>query len=395
MRKTFDFILFSIAFVLLSIFIRPRKNQRKRIIGFAAAQFTVNVKYLYLEMAKYPNAKVFFVTDRKEMERLSGKAIDVHYHMDVKSVPLFLRTQAWVTSHGPYFIPFVSVVRGFIPFFRWKHGSKWVSVWHAVEVKDVGREKMLRDYDLGFVTSEFYKQYYSKKARIWDKLKITGNARIDPLVKRSWNRKELLQEMGIPFNRKNVLYAPTWGHGKRKAFLPWENTIKNIEDLEEFSQKNNCSFLIRMHPEWYRKNPEEKKKLEEAIKRSKHIFDLSPQKYIDVQRALYIADILITDWSSIANDFILLDRPIIFLDTKLPVQELILKPEERAGYIIRNKEEIFERLQESLDNPDLFETKKKTLIKKLYKHLDGNSAKRCTEEILKLLKNSSYPLKEN
>ena len=122
---------------------------------------------------------------------------------------------------------------------------------------------------------------------------------------------------------------------------------------------------------------------------SKYIFDLSPGKYLDVQRVLYITDVLITDWSSIANDFILLDRPIVFMDTELPVRELVLKPEERAGYIVGSKEGFFEKIKKSLDNPDLFEKKRKTVMKKLYKHLDGDSAKRCGEEIMRLLKNSS------
>jgi len=387
--KALNFALFSVVYVLSSMVYKPRKRQKK-IIGFAGARFTGNLKYLYQEMAKYNNVKLFFVTGNKaDIETLKKAGIDAHFYMETKSIPLFLATNAWVTSTGYNYIPFAGLIRRIIPFYTGKRGSKWIDVWHAVEVKDIGREKSLADYDIGFVTSEFYKQYYSRRAKISDKLKITGDSRTDPLVKKNWDKKELLEKMGIPLNRKNILYAPTWGHRKRKVFLPWQNIEQNIEDFEEFCEENNCSFLIRMHPNWYRKNPDENKKLEDAIKKSKHIFDLSTQKYTDVQHILCITDVLITDWSSIANDFILLNRPIIFIDAKLPVKELILKPEDRAGHIVRNKQEFFEKLKESVDNPKIFEEKRKILMKKLYKYLDGNSSRRCAEEIIKLLENPS------
>lgn len=385
--KALNFALFCVIYVLLLIVYKPKKR-KKKIIGFAGARFTGNLKYLYREMAKYNNVKVFFVTGNKaEIKELKKARIDVHFYMDPKSIPLFLVTNAWVTSTGWNYIPFAGIIRRIVPFYTGKRGSKWIDVWHAVEVKNVGRAKSLIDYDIGFVTSAFYKQYYSrKKVEISSKLKIAGDSRTDPLVKKNWDKKELLEKIGVPVNRRNVLYAPTWGHEERKAFLPWEKIEKNIEDFEGFCEKNSCSFLIRMHPNWYKRNPDEMKRLGDAIKEGKHIFDLSPQKHRDVQEILYITDVLITDWSSIANDFILLNKPIIFIDAKLPVKELILKPEDRAGYIVRNKQEFFEKLKESLDHPEIFEEKRKILMEKLHKYLDGNSSKRCAEAILKLLK---------
>jgi len=58
MKKLLNFTIFAPAFLLLSLFIRPTKGKGK-IIGFAAWQFSGNVKYLYLDMEKQPNLKVF------------------------------------------------------------------------------------------------------------------------------------------------------------------------------------------------------------------------------------------------------------------------------------------------------------------------------------------------
>lgn len=379
-----EFIVFLLAYYLFFSEIY-KLRRRENLVGFGHLWFNDNIKFLYRELKKYDFLKVYFVTQNKaELERLRSYNINVYYYKDPRNIPLFLGTKIWVTSSGHSYIPFARaqiILRRFFGI----QVSKWVDVWHGLVFKLVNRGKMLRNYDLGFVTSEFFKQYYSRESGTPHKLKITGYPRTDPLIRKNWDKKEILKEIKIPFRKKNILYAPTYGH-YHKDFLV-RSIERNLKDVEEFCKRNNSNFLIRMHPSWYRINPEKTGKLIRKIKESKHLFDLSVERYDDVQRILYITDVLITDWSSIANDFILLHRPIIFIDTKLPEKELVLKPEDRAGYIVGDKQEFFEKLQESLYSPNLFEKKRKMTIKKLYKHLDGKSSERCAKEIIRLLKN--------
>ena len=385
--KILDFILFGIVFVLFSLLIKPKKG-REKIIGFASSHFTGNIKYLYLEMMNYPNVKLFFVSGEKdEIRKVKKCGFDARYYLDLKSIPLFLRTHAWVTSHGSNYIPFIGLVRRVLPFLKWKHGSKWVDVWHGLAFVHTERGKMLRDYDLGFVASEFFKRYYSKEGgeKVAKIIKITGYPRNDPLIDGRWSREKLEKELGISKGCKNILYAPTWGHKFKKKVFPWESTSNFLRRMEEFCEKHNCNFLIRMHPNWYLRNPNEVKQIENEAKYAKRIVHVPHYKYEDVQPLLYVSDVLITDWSSIANDYILLNRPIIFLETTFPVEKFVLGPEDRAGYVVKNKEEFFEKLSEAITKPNLFQQKRKKIVKKLYKYIDGNSSKRCAEEILKLL----------
>ena len=388
-KKLLNFIAFAPTFILLSAFIKPIKARRK-IVGFASAYFSGNVKYLYLEMMRNPNFKTFFVSGEKnEIERIKKIGVDAHYYMDFKSIPLFLRTHAWITSHGTNYIPFFGIVRRILPFWRWKHGSRWIDVWHGIAWVHTQRGKMLRDYDLAIVTSEFFKRYYSAgDSSVAAKIKITGYPRNDPLMERKWSEEEIRKKIGIPINRKSVLYAPTWGHKRKKGLFLWGDSITFLKEMERFCEENMCNFLVRMHPNWYKQEAEQKRILETELKKAEWIFHVPPYKYVDVQPLLYISQVLITDWSSIANDFILLNRPIIFLDVELPVKKFVLGPEDRAGYIVRNKEEFFEKLKEALETPNLFESERKRVIKKIHKYLDGNSSKRCIKEILKLLKES-------
>ena len=338
-------------------------------------------------MLKYPNLNVYFITNNMvEVERLKNTVVDVHYFIDIRSIPLFLRTNAYVTSHGTWCIPFVGVIHKFLPFFKWKHGTKWIDVWHGLGWVHTERGKMLRDYDLAFDTSEFFREYDSEGDEfIAQKIKITGYPRNDPLIDGRWSRKTIENELGIPSDQKTVLYAPTWGHKYKKSVFPWKETISFLDKVEKFCDKNNCVFLIRMHPNWYRQNIKEKELLEEEIKQAKRIFHLAPYKYIDVQPLLYISDVLITDWSSIANDFILLKRPIIFLETQFPVEKFVLNPKDRAGYIVKDKEEFFETLRESIINPNLFDERRIKLMKKLFKFVNANASKECINEIIRII----------
>lgn len=142
-----------------------------------------------------------------------------------------------------------------------------------------------------------------------------------------------------------------------------------------------------MHPNWYMQDIRQRNLLEDELKNIKQVFHTSPYKNTDTQPLLYISDVLITDWSSIANDFILLNRPIIFLETQFPAKKFVLKPEDRAGQIVKNKKEFFEALYKSIMQPDLHKEKREKTLKKLYKYVDGFSAKRCSEEIFELLEN--------
>lgn len=387
-RKALDFAVYFLAYIIFSVPYVEKMffKKRKKVVGFAFDYFTGNIKYLYQEMKNYPSIEVYFVTTiKKESQKLKSSGVNACYYRDLKKIPLFLTTDVWVTSHGPNYIPFRGL-RRVIPFYTGKRSGKWVCVWHGLAFVHTERERILKDYDLGFVTSEFFKKYYSKESGISDKLEITGYPRTDPLLNESWVRDRILKDVGVPLNKKNILYAPTWGHEKRRSFFPWEENIgRFIGVTESFCEKNRCNFLIRMHPNWYRQNMEQKRELEDRIRQSKNIFHLPIERCRDVQPILYISDVLITDWSSIANDFILLDRPIVFLDVELPVERFVLKPRDRVGYIVQKKKEFFEKIQEALNQPKLFEQKRRVIIKKLYKHLDGNSSKRCAQEILKLL----------
>ena len=129
---------------------------------------------------------------------------------------------------------------------------------------------------------------------------------------------------------KTILYAPTWNHSDVVADLPL--LLKNLPP--------NYNLLVKLHPNTLNKLP--------------HL----PEQYPDIPFISDIptifpildkTDILITDTSSIAYDFLAFDRPLYFFTSDRT-------PIHRTGYITSPK-----TLPKDLERPDIFDDARKEL----------------------------------
>lgn len=128
-----------------------------------------------------------------------------------------------------------------------------------------------------------------------------GFPKTDRLLDGSLNRAETLAELELTGDRPVVLYAPT---GARN------NSLETFgEDLvRRMGASSEYNFLVKPHDHpkaainWFeRLSPFE----------NDHVRLLSAA---DAMPALHACDLLISDASSIANEYLLLDRPLVFLD---------------------------------------------------------------------------------
>ena len=83
--------------------------------------------------------------------------------------------------------------------------------------------------------------------------------------------------------------------------------IKAVPDIDEFLERVDGELVLRLHPHTWRNY---QKKILSALEGHKRI---SMDRDKDVYTSLGSYSIMISDYSSIAFDFVLLDRPIIFL----------------------------------------------------------------------------------
>jgi hypothetical protein len=128
-----------------------------------------------------------------------------------------------------------------------------------------------------------------------------GFPKTDPLLDGSLDRQSILRAHGVTGQRPVVLYAPT---GER------HNSMETVgEDLlAKLAAVDRYDILVKPHDHphasidwWSRLAPMQNEHLRLV-------------REPDVVRTLSIADLLVTDASSVANEYALLDRPIVFVD---------------------------------------------------------------------------------
>jgi len=211
------------------------------------------------------------------------------------------RSDMIITNHGVFtlvlFAKFTS-----IKFVETYHGIllfKYLSAKHA---------QYLNQYKEIWVSSPYMKKIYTEKFKVQNtNIVATGYPRVDRLVSRDY--KNIKAKYGIPADKKIIMIAPTWQVGDvNQANLPFDmKEAAFIRRLCMLARETGSVVIFRAHMSGRSINNSEGRKL---------IKIMPSNKYPDTEELLSIVDILVTDWSSIALDFLVVDRPIIFLDTK-------------------------------------------------------------------------------
>jgi CDP-glycerol glycerophosphotransferase (TagB/SpsB family) len=216
---------------------------------------------------------------------------------------------------------------------------------------------------------DIYKRQFKVKT---EQVLVTGQPRNDQLnTERVQSKQNLI--------KKNViLFMPTWREYETKFSFFSKESGFNIEKINEFLKLHNALLVIKLHPA--------EKKLE-VIK----ILKSSPcikiyNKKTDLYDFLKDVNILITDYSSIYFDYLLLDRPIIF--TPFDFQEYSTKRgfyydynEVTPGLKAISWDDLLNKIDLYLNNPNLDNNFRTKIRNKFNKYQDGNNCRRLSEKM--------------
>jgi len=368
-------------------------------VAFFSYYYSGNAKPIYQAVIKEKlfNKPYWVLMVKDEVEKLRDKGIESYYYKDSNAIKIFLSTPIWVSTHVDEKFPVIKQ-KNFFEFLKFTlyyffkiesppEKEKRIiemQLWHGLGFK-AWRKERKRDYlvhaDIYCFTSEHFKKVWMNQFKIDpERFKMTGYARHDLLINKNFDESLIKKQIGIEQDAKIILFAPTWEQRKdNKSIYYWN--FNKIEEINDFCEKNNVFFIFRTH---------------HMQKTAYKKFDIPRLKYMPVDQypdtisLLAVTDILITDWSSIANDYIFLNRPTIFIDTPNPFDnDFSLLPEDRAGYILKNHNEILNVLDDAIHDKNKFTDQykqiRKKVLKKIYNKIDGKATERCINE-LKLLK---------
>ena len=191
-------------------------------------------------------------------------------------------------------------------------------IWHAgVGFKSVGYARFglkgspdpynsaHRRYTYALVGNEHLRRIYSEVFGIEEEaLLATGMPRLDHFLDEKVE-KEYREEMAdkFPWSAKGrvIVFAPTFrGTGQRTAYYPYDEI--DMDRLYRMCVETDTYFVFEMH-HFIRKRPDI------SAEYADRIFDLSDES---LTKLFFIADVLVTDYSSCFYDYLLLKKPVVF-----------------------------------------------------------------------------------
>ncbi len=151
---------------------------------------------------------------------------------------------------------------------------------------------------------------------------IVGYPKVDCLVDGSLDRADIASRLALDASVPTVIYAPTWSPHSSL------NTM-GVEIVERLAAEG-VQVIVKLHDRSYDRRERGAGGIDWARQLSK--YDDHPLVRVatdsDGAPYMFVSDAMISDHSSIAFEFMLLDRPIVVVDRPLLIQQAGISPDK-------------------------------------------------------------------
>lgn len=320
----------------LKTLLRINRSVKKRILVFAnylgEYQFYKDVLYAYSK--KFPSDIIIIAHESKEcyLDFIKTNLYNKfrHIHLNVlntnffsnKEINLYLSTEAYGVDN----IYSIYLFHG--------QPSKALS-FHG---------NLMLTYDAFFLYGkmhkeafEFFAQKYYNKIPAHVCLYEIGYPKSDELINEALKDDNSFESLGVCKNKKTILYAP--------AFNKYASLRENgIEILQVLAQNDQYNIIAKLPIDCLRSVNNEYANggidwFQEINNLQKQYSNLFLYKGDQIDILLQKSDILITCISSVAFEFLALNKPVVYIDTPY-FFEVALKQDYFPGYDISNWDKI-------------------------------------------------------
>lgn len=349
------------------------------------SHYNYNSRYLFEYVKEnLPEITPLFVINDSELRNSLSSKYGKQYFIETESIQGIrqaLSAGVWFTSAG---LPAYGIGL---------HKKRLIiNLWHGVPLKKIA----LLDPNLKKAARIYFKKIFSENytcilttsheliplmARSFavseDKIKVWGQPRNDGLFQKN-DCREILGQLfpDLPEYTKTVLYAPTFRDYGQVQLFPFKDFDQ--EQLEAFLEEKNMLLFIRTHVA---------EQGSAAPYLGKRIRFLGNEQAEDVTGILNIFDCLITDYSSIYIDYLLTDKPMIFL------------PYDRQQYLDGRgmnfdyddvtpgpKPETFNDFLDALSPKEDFWKSERTRVNRLFNEIQHPCAADICNKVLKMIR---------
>lgn len=356
------------------------KTNEKTIIFQSHGDFWDNARALYEYMLKNGYGQkyklIWFVSDPNKLTQYKNsdvKFITFPYH-NKKEEMIF----TYYKNKAKYF--FFTHPGGWIV--PWKNDQTVINLSHGCGFKKAkGNLKIGEFFDIGFTIGKFHIDIESVCFGCnKNKLLHFGYSRNDILIRQKYSNfsKKIKTIVWMPTFRKSYIESISEDYLENETGLPLIETNRQLSDFDTFLKLKGVRILLKIHH----------LQSEIPILRSdfQNIDIITDDVLLKNGQQLYElvaqTDALITDYSSIAFDYLLLDKPIAFIlsdyDEYAKSRSFsIANPKDyMPGPHIYKFEELLSFIESISRNEDNFYTEREKIKNLAHTYTDGKSSER-------------------
>jgi hypothetical protein len=222
---------------------------------------------------------------------------------------------------------------------------------------------------------------------------LIGYPKVDCLVDGSLHRQTIFESFALNPDRPTVLYAPTWSP-ESSLNAVGSRALATLADA-------GFNVIAKLHDRSYERTQRGSGGMNWraelaalAGSRGVHVAKLA-----DASPYLFVADLLITDHSSVGFEYMLLDRPIVVVDCPRLLQAARVSPDkarllQSAADVISDGDDLPGTVARALENPSRLGERRRAIASELF-HCPGSATSRAVQCIYDVLGLAAPPLRDS
>ena len=240
----------------------------------------------------------------------------------------------------------------FPPYFIRRNEQKYLNTWHGTPFKTLGKDMRGAAMEHSNLARNFLHSTHimsPNEHTSWalidrhdltglfrGQIMVTGSPRLDRMISSGDALRRMIRKrLGIDDDRPVVLYAPTWRGSTTDRVLDSEALRADLDAMASAGHH----LLFRAH------------RLTEKLLSTMDVGATVVPPEIDTNDLLAAVDVLVTDYSSIAFDFVTAKKPIIYytydFDEYKEQRGLYLDPKDMPGDFCYTRAELIDTLNEA------------------------------------------------
>lgn len=283
------------------------KTQDKKVVFYSEKNgFYKYYKNIIEEIIRRTNIVIHYITSDPEDEVLQMESgqFKPYYINENRMIVLMMKMETEIMVMTTPDLENFQLKRSYV-----KKDIEYIYVPHDVNSANLSFHKNALDhFDTIFTSGPKNKAELAERE---EKFKVPkknliewGSSVIDNMTV---SYEEMLRE-GAPCDRKILLIAPSWQA---------DNILDScIEQMLDQLVRTPYQIIVRPHPQYVRHFEPRIDELAEKYQ----AYDVTFQKDFSSNRTVYMADLLVTDWSSIAFEYSFSTlKPVLFVDTPMKI----------------------------------------------------------------------------